>query len=101
MKRYIIAAAILAATALAAEIKVSLGSEQVGKPPVTFEPIVGTWVVARDGADKVIMVDGRILATGTPEQIRGRARTPEGKEPTIEDAFVAIVEDYRMAMEEK
>jgi len=49
----------------------------------------------------VIMVDGQILATGTPEHIRGRARTPEGKEPTIEDAFVAIVEDYRMAMEEK
>jgi ABC-2 type transport system ATP-binding protein len=49
----------------------------------------------------VIMVDGQILATGTPEHIRGRARTPEGREPTIEDAFVAIVEDYRMAMEEK
>ena len=33
--------------------------ETVGKPPATFEPMVGTWLVAQDGADKVIMVDGR------------------------------------------
>ena len=43
----------------AADVKVDLSKEQVGKPPVTFEPMVGTWVVAQDGADKVIMVDGR------------------------------------------
>jgi ABC-2 type transport system ATP-binding protein len=43
----------------------------------------------------LIMVDGQVLATGTPADIRGRARAPEGAEPTIEDAFVAIVEDYR------
>ena len=36
-----------------------LSKETVGKPPATFEPMVGTWVVAQDGADKVIMVDGR------------------------------------------
>ncbi len=42
-----------------AEIKVDLSKEEVGKPPKTFEPIVGTWVVAKDGDDKVIMVDGR------------------------------------------
>ena len=47
------------ATAGAADIKVDLKGEQVGKPPITFEPIVGTWVVAQDGGDKVIMVDGR------------------------------------------
>ena len=49
----------LAATAGAADIKVDLSKEQAGKPPVAFEPIVGTWVVAQDGGDKVIMVDGR------------------------------------------
>jgi ABC-2 type transport system ATP-binding protein len=49
----------------------------------------------------VIMVDGRILATGTPADIRGRAPAPAGTEPTIEDAFVAIVEDYRKAAEDK
>ena len=47
------------AAAGAADIKVDLTKEQVGRPPATFEPMVGTWVVAQDGADKVIMVDGR------------------------------------------
>jgi hypothetical protein len=42
-----------------AETKVDLSNEQVGKPPATFEPMVGTWTVAQDGAEKVIMVDGR------------------------------------------
>lgn len=45
--------------AMAADLKVDLGKEQVGKPPATFEPMVGTWVVAQDGPDKVIMTDGR------------------------------------------
>jgi hypothetical protein len=43
----------------AAELKVDLSKEQPGKPPATFEPIVGTWVVAQDGGEKVIMLDGR------------------------------------------
>jgi len=43
----------------AAEMKVDLTKEQVGRPPTTFEPMVGTWLVAQDGADKVIVVDGR------------------------------------------
>jgi hypothetical protein len=43
----------------AADVKVDLSKETVGKPPVTFEPMVGTWVVAEDGPDKVIVVDGR------------------------------------------
>ncbi len=43
----------------AADVKINLASEQVGKPPTTFEPIVGTWLVAQDGGDKVIMLDGR------------------------------------------
>jgi ABC-2 type transport system ATP-binding protein len=49
----------------------------------------------------VIMVDGSLLATGTPADIRGRARAPADREPTIEDAFVAIVEDYRATAENK
>ncbi len=43
----------------------------------------------------LIMVDGKVLAMGTPADIRGRASTPDGEEPAMEDAFVAIVEDYR------
>ncbi len=58
--RFAVAAALGAiATVAAAELKVDLTREQVGKPPVAFEPMVGTWLVARDGPDKVVMVDGR------------------------------------------
>jgi hypothetical protein len=42
----------------AQDTKVDLSREVVGKAPATFEPIVGTWVVAQDGPDKVIKVDG-------------------------------------------
>jgi hypothetical protein len=58
MKR-LFAVITLASLALAAEIKVDLSKEKVGKPPVIFEPIVGTWQVAEDGGEKVIMIDGR------------------------------------------
>ena len=51
------AAAIVTMTA--ADVKVDLSKETVGKPPATFEPMVGTWIVQQDGADKVIGVDGR------------------------------------------
>ena len=57
------AAAAVAVVALtpvhAADIKVDLSKEQVGKAPTTFEPMVGTWVIAQDGGEKVVMVDGR------------------------------------------
>ncbi len=49
----------LAAVLAAADIKVDLSKEQAGKPPAAFEPVVGTWLIAQDGADKVVMVDGR------------------------------------------
>jgi hypothetical protein len=65
-------AAILLITPIdAAEIKVDLSKEQVGKPPATFEPMVGTWVVVQDGPDKVIMVDGRpwVASKDTPTKL--------------------------------
>ena len=52
-------AALTITSIRAADLKVDLSKEQVGKTPVTFEPMVGTWVIAQDGADKVIMIDGR------------------------------------------
>ena len=71
MKRcvYVLLAAALLAGAT--DLKISLGKEQVGKPPVTFEPMVGTWLVAQDGADKVIMIDGRpwVAAKDTPSKL--------------------------------
>ena len=50
---------LLVASIHAADLKVDLNKEQVGKPPATFEPMVGTWVVVQDGPDKAIMIDGR------------------------------------------
>jgi ABC-2 type transport system ATP-binding protein len=41
----------------------------------------------------VIMTTGRVIAHGTPDQIRALARVPAGTEPTVEDAFVTIVQD--------
>ncbi|GKT09924.1 ATP-binding cassette domain-containing protein [Desulforhabdus sp. TSK] len=45
----------------------------------------------------VIMLDGEILAEGAPSEIRQLGHGPEGREPTIEDAFIAIVEDFQAA----
>ena len=52
----LIAAALLAG---AADVKVDLNKERVGRVPAAFEPMVGTWLIAQDGKDKVVMVDGR------------------------------------------
>jgi len=58
MKKPLLILSVVAAGLWAAELKVELSKEQVGKPPVTFEPVVGTWLVAQDGGEKVIMIDG-------------------------------------------
>jgi hypothetical protein len=47
----------------AADTRVDLRKEQVGKPPVAFEAMVGSWVIAEDGGEKVVMVDGRPWVT--------------------------------------
>jgi ABC-2 type transport system ATP-binding protein len=45
--------------------------------------------------DRVAIMDGgRVLAQGTPAEIRNRGAT-DGGEPTMEDAFIAIVETAR------
>lgn len=54
-----VAAVTLVVPLTAAEIKVSLANEKVGAAPQIFEPMVGTWLVAEDHGEKVIMVDGR------------------------------------------
>jgi len=53
------AAIAIVAPLAAAEIKVDLSKEKVGSVPKAFEPMVGTWVVAEDAGEKVVMVDGR------------------------------------------
>ena len=76
MKRVVVVAALLAASVHGArgfqpseparlkgspsnDVKVDLSKEVVGRAPATFEPMVGTWLVAQDGPDRVIMIDGR------------------------------------------
>jgi ABC-2 type transport system ATP-binding protein len=45
--------------------------------------------------DRIAIMDaGRVLAQGTPAEIRRHPRL-QGGEPTMEDAFIAIVEDAR------
>ncbi|HWP57004.1 MAG TPA: ATP-binding cassette domain-containing protein [Candidatus Acidoferrales bacterium] len=46
--------------------------------------------------DRVAIMDaGQILAQGTPAEIRQAAPALSGREPTMEDAFIAIVENAR------
>jgi len=63
MTRRVVAAlaavAAVSATLVAADLKVDLSKEKVGASPAAFEPMVGTWVVAKDGNENVVMVDGR------------------------------------------
>jgi ABC-2 type transport system ATP-binding protein len=46
--------------------------------------------------DHVAIMDaGRVLARGAPGEIRSLARPAEGREPTMEDAFITVVEQAR------
>jgi ABC-2 type transport system ATP-binding protein len=46
--------------------------------------------------DRIAIMDaGRILAQGTPAEIRGRAPSQNDRERTMEDAFIAVVEEAR------
>jgi ABC-2 type transport system ATP-binding protein len=48
--------------------------------------------------DRIAILDsGRVLAQGPPAELRARGRPEAGREPTMEDAFVAVVEDARKA----
>jgi drug efflux transport system ATP-binding protein len=39
-----------------------------------------------------IMADGEILTVGTPTEIKARQRTADKPEPTMEDAFISLIE---------
>jgi pyoluteorin transport system ATP-binding protein len=46
--------------------------------------------------DRVVILDaGRVLAQGMPAEIRSRAQPTPGQVPTMEDAFIAIVQEAR------
>ena len=44
----------------------------------------------------VIMVEGNILTNGTPTEIKQQVTTPRMPDPTMEDAFIQLVEAQRM-----
>jgi ABC-2 type transport system ATP-binding protein len=48
--------------------------------------------------DRVAIMDsGRVLAQGTPAEIRARGVTKSNDQPTMEDAFIAVIEEARAA----
>jgi ABC-2 type transport system ATP-binding protein len=52
--------------------------------------------------DRVAIMDaGRILAQDTPEALRRRAQPRAGRPPTMEDSFIAIVEEARQSAPEQ
>ena len=40
----------------------------------------------------VVMADGEVLAEGTPAEMKARFRTRENPQPTMEDAFIGLIE---------
>jgi ABC-2 type transport system ATP-binding protein len=42
----------------------------------------------------VIMASGEILATGTPQELKQGAITADQPKPTMEDAFIALIENF-------
>ncbi|WP_082117197.1 ATP-binding cassette domain-containing protein [Sedimenticola thiotaurini] len=40
----------------------------------------------------VIMADGEVLAEGTPLEMKSHARSPENPDPSMEDAFIQLIE---------
>ena len=46
--------------------------------------------------DRVAIMDsGQVLSQGSPAEVRERARTAARPEPSMEDAFIAVVEQAR------
>jgi ABC-2 type transport system ATP-binding protein len=45
----------------------------------------------------VVMAQGEILAEGTPESLKARFRGPDTPEPSMEDAFIALIEGHEGA----
>lgn len=47
----------------------------------------------------VIMADGEVLAAGTPLEMKMQARTVEHPDPTMEDAFIQLIEQRQQTSE--
>jgi ABC-2 type transport system ATP-binding protein len=54
------------------------------------------FMVEAEYCDRIAIMDaGRVLAQGTPAEVRASVRPESGREPTMEDAFIAVVEAAR------
>jgi ABC-2 type transport system ATP-binding protein len=42
----------------------------------------------------VIMASGQVLAAGDPQELKKNAATPENSDPTMEDAFIELIEQF-------
>jgi len=42
----------------------------------------------------VIMARGEMLAQGAPEEMKARYRSEDNQNPTMEDTFIALIEDF-------
>jgi ABC-2 type transport system ATP-binding protein len=40
------------------------------------------------------MAEGDILAAGTPDELRARVRSDRMPDPTMEDAFIHLIEEH-------
>lgn len=77
---------------LAATVLVNLNKERVGGEPSRFVPVVGDFVVAADGKDKVLQVDGRQWIKGQPSAgLAAKARTIYGSR---HEEFIDSVKAY-------
>jgi ABC-2 type transport system ATP-binding protein len=47
----------------------------------------------------VIMADGEVLAAGTPAELKAAYRSPALPEPTMEDAFIGLIEGHNAGRE--
>ena len=47
-------------------VKIDVAGEKAGAEPTHFIPIVGNWIVTKDGDKNVLMVDGRQWKRGDP-----------------------------------
>lgn len=65
------AAVCLVAAAAAQQTRADLSKETPGRPPASFEPMMGTWVVADDAGERVVKVDGAAyrLAQDNPTRL--------------------------------
>ena len=69
----------LIALAQTKSVKVDVTKDKAGAEPTHFIPIVGNWIVTRDGDKSVLMVDGREWKRGNPAAgLADKARTIYG-----------------------